>query len=276
MTLFSPDERELKMLWQVEKDDKRSYLVGTTHLFPYSFRKSLKNLIMNANTVVLEAPVDEESMKKVIDNGTNGEGTPSLYNALDNNTIIKINKELDFAFQRYTPFLFSINTISAGTIDWLSPMINGLKPWMAFFNIFAHYLRKRGWRYMMDVDALKMANKYKKDIHFLEKIEEHIKAMDGIPLGMFINFLKKIDEREECVSKFVDCYTKGYFSELISNIDGFPMYSPSVIEKRDPNLCNRMKIFLERGNCIIFIGLFHMPGIQKLLDEDGYRTKKIW
>lgn len=276
MVLFNPDERDLKMLWQVEKGNAISYLVGTTHLFPYSFKKSLNSLMKQVKTFVLEAPVDEANMKKVIDSGLNSEGMPSLYNALNDQTIIKINKELDSAFQRYTPFLFSINTLSPGTIDWLSSMIKGLKPWMAFFNIFAHYLKKRGWKYMMDVDALKTAKKLNKDIHFLESMDDHIKALEGIPIAKIVAFLKKIDESEECAAKFVDCYTKGYFTELMSSINGFPMYCESVIEERDPILYNRMKVFLERGDCIILIGVFHMPGIQKLLDEDGYRTKKIW
>lgn len=276
MVFFNTDERDLKMLWQVEKGNAISYLVGTTHLFPYSFKKSLNSLIKKAKTFVLEAPVDEANMKKVIDSGLSKEGMPSLYNVLNEQTIIKINKELDIAFQRYTPFLFSLNTKSPGTIDWLSPMIKGLKPWMAFFNIFAHYLKKRGWKYMMDVDALKIAKKLDKDIHFLESMDDHIKALDGIPIAKIVAFLKKIDESEECVAKFVDCYTKGYFTELMSSINGFPMYSPSIIEERDPILYNRMKVFLESGDCIILVGAFHMPGIQKLLDEDGYRTKKIW
>ena len=34
---------------------------------------------------------------------------------------------------------------------------------------------------MMDVDALKIAKKLDKDIHFLESIDDHIKALDGSP-----------------------------------------------------------------------------------------------
>ncbi len=276
MLLFNPDERDLKMIWQVEKGNAISYLIGTTHLFPYSFKKSLNRPIKKVKTFVLEAPVDEANIQKVIDSGLEGENMPSLYNYLDDQTINKINKELEFAFKRYTPFLFSINTLSPGNIDWLSSMIKGLRPWMAFFNIFAHYLRKRGWKYTMDMDALKIAKKLDKDIHFLEKMEEHIDALDGIPIGKFVAFLKKIDESEECVAKFVDCYTKGYYVELMSSINAFPMCCESVIEDRDPILYNRMKVFLERGDCIILIGLFHMPGIQKLLEEDGYRVEMIW
>ncbi len=275
MSFFNPDEKNLRMIWLVEKSRKKSYLAGTTHLFPYSFKKSLDRLISNVDAIVLEAPVDEANMKKVIDNGLNSEGMPSLYNALDNQTIIKINKELDFAFQRYTPFLFSLNTISPGNIDWLSPLIKGLKPWMAFFNILAHYLRKRGWKHMMDVDAFKIAKKLGKDVYFLEKIEDHIDALDGIPFEKIVHFLKKIDEREECVEKFVDCYTKGYFVELISTVNSFPMHCPSVIDKRDPILYERMKAFLEKGGSIILVGVMHIPGIQKLLLDDGYKVEKI-
>lgn len=275
MVLFRSDVRDLKMIWQVKKGSAKSYLAGTTHLFPYSFKKSLDRLISSADAIVLEAPVDEANMKKVIDNGLNGEGMPSLYNALDEQTIIKINKELDFAFQRYTPFLFSINTLSPGNIDWLSSMIKGLRPWMAFFNIWAHYLKKRGWKHIMDVDAFKIAEKRGKGVYYLESIDEQIEALNGIPLEKIVSFLKKIDAREECVEKFVDCYTKGYFVELISILNSFPMHCPSIIDNRDPVLYEQMKTFLEKGNSIILIGVMHMPGIQRMLLNDGYKVEKI-
>ena len=275
MVFFSSDVRDLKMIWQVEKGSAKSYLAGTTHLFPYSFKKSLDRLISSADAIVLEAPVDEANMKKVIDNGLNGEGMPSLYNALDEPTIIKINKELDFAFQRYTPFLSSINTLSPRNGDWLSSMIKGLRPWMAFFNIWAHYLRKRGWKHIMDVDAFKIAEKRGKGVYYLESIDDQIEALNGIPLEKIVRFLKKIDAREECVEKFVDCYTKGYFVELMSILNSFPMHCPSIIDNRDPVLYEQMKTFLEKGNSIILIGVMHIPGIQRMLLDDGYKVEKI-
>lgn len=159
MVLFNPNEKDLKMVWDIEKKGVRSYLAGTTNLFPYSFRRSLSKLINNAKNIILENPIDKDNLQKVINSGLSGEGMPSLYNALDTQTIFKINKELDFAFQRYTPFLSPIALLCPGSIDWLFYQIKGLRPWMAFFNIWTHYLRRRGWKYMMDMDVFRLAKK---------------------------------------------------------------------------------------------------------------------
>jgi hypothetical protein len=38
-SLFFPPEKELRMIWQVEKDQRRGYLAGTAHFFPHRLRK---------------------------------------------------------------------------------------------------------------------------------------------------------------------------------------------------------------------------------------------
>jgi hypothetical protein len=38
-------ERELRMIWEVLKGSRRSYLAGIAHFFPYSFKKSLTRYI---------------------------------------------------------------------------------------------------------------------------------------------------------------------------------------------------------------------------------------
>lgn len=275
MGFFNPNEKELKMIWEVEKDNIKTYLAGSTHLFPFSFKKNLKRIIADVNTVVLEGPVDEVNMKKVIDNGFKGKGMPSLYHALDKETVIKINREIEFAFERYSPFISSVSTVGPETFDWLFAQIEGLRPWMAFFDIMTHYLRKRGWKYFMDMDAFNIARRMGKDIHFLEDIEEQIEALNGIPLAKIVKFLEKIDTRDSCIEKFVDCYTKGYFLEMTATINGFPMNCVSIIENRDPVLYKRMKPFLDKGNSIIFVGVMHIPGIQEMLLNDGYNVKML-
>ena len=66
-------EKKLRMMWKVEKDGKASYLVGAAHFFPYSFKKSLSQYINNAETVLLEGPLDETNMNKVIEQGVGRE-----------------------------------------------------------------------------------------------------------------------------------------------------------------------------------------------------------
>ena len=61
-------QRELRMIWQIEKGGRSSLLVGSAHFFPYHFRGDLRRILKGATMVVLEGPLDEQAMR-VIDAG---------------------------------------------------------------------------------------------------------------------------------------------------------------------------------------------------------------
>ena len=65
-------ERELRMIWAVERVGRRSYLVGTAHFFPYHFRGSLRRYISQVDAVLFEGPLDEESARTVVEYGSGG------------------------------------------------------------------------------------------------------------------------------------------------------------------------------------------------------------
>ncbi len=99
MALFRRKEKRLSMLWRVEKGGRLSYLVGTVHFFPFSFRDSLRRLIGSVDTVLLEGPLDPGSMGDVVKRGSEGnEGV--LLEALDAKTIRKISRALGYFSDR--------------------------------------------------------------------------------------------------------------------------------------------------------------------------------
>jgi len=81
------------MIWKIEKSGRISFLVGTSHFFPYSFRASLTRLLQQAKTALFEGPLDEESMKKVVDAGLHG-GDDCLLRELDEGTRERISSAL--------------------------------------------------------------------------------------------------------------------------------------------------------------------------------------
>ncbi len=255
------------------KEGRKSYLAGTAHFFPYSFKISLSRYISNVNTVVLEGPLDASAMSRVVELGSKGgEGSP-LYDALDTQIIIKIKKELAYHFSGLSSFASYIDTFRTSSGDLLYQQIKGLSPWMAFFSIWFHYLNKRGWKYTMDLEAFKIAKQLGKEIRFIEKIEEQIQALEGIPLERIINFLKKIEQWDGYAQRYVKHYLNGNLEELMSAAGGFPTRCESIIDKRDPILYERMKTFLEKGNAMVIVGITHIQGIKKMLLEDGYAIK---
>src|SRR4029450_5233496 len=85
--------RDLRMVWETRKAGKQSFLLGTAHFFPYQFRTSLHRYLSRAETVVLEGPLDDAAMCRVVENGSTLEARGSLAASLDSTVVLKINAE---------------------------------------------------------------------------------------------------------------------------------------------------------------------------------------
>ena len=51
----------------------------------------------------------------------------------------------------------------------------------------------------------------------------------------------------------------------------FPTRCESIIQRRDPIFFSGMKAFFEEGRATAFVGVGHIPGIQKLFLDEGYQ-----
>lgn len=268
-------EKNLRMMWKVEKNGKASYLIGAAHFFPYSFKKFLTPYINNADTVLLEGPLDEENMNKVIEKGAGGNNNSSLDGLLDDNIITEINK-LEYILPSpsyYGTFMMTYGGQSRS--DLLYNQIKDKRPWMAFFSIWFYFRARHKWKYKMDMDALNIAKSMGKEVQFLEKIEEQIDALNGIPVERIVNFLKRVNKWDKYGKRHVKYYLKGDLDGLLSGANDFPTYCESIIDKRDPVLYKRMKPFLEKGNTLAVVGVTHIKGISEMLRKDGYTINEL-
>ncbi len=264
-------ERELKMIWEVEKGDRRSYLVGSAHFFPYHFKGSLRSYINQVEAVVFEGPLDEESARKVVEYGSKREGGVSLLDALDPGTISRLNRELGRPPQSLSShgMYHSLLGSDPDRLDW--DQIRGLRPWMAFFRLWSHYLRRNGWTYTMELDALRIAGTLGKRVHFLETIHEQLEALDNVPFERFVTFLRDVNWKRSR-RDLLECYLRGDLEGLVARVRGFPTVCEAVIEKRDPVLYGRMKPFFEAGKTMAFVGTAHCRGLKAFFVEDGYEV----
>lgn len=261
-------ERDLRTVWAVEKGGRRSYLVGTAHFFPYHFRGSLSRHIRGAQTVLLEGPLDEEAMLKVVRSGS-GEAGASLYDALDPRTISKINRALGVPSPALSAHQLYRGLFQDGPEDWLAEEIRGLRPWMAFFRVWTHYRRRNGWKYTMDLDASRIARGLGKEVRHLETIEEQIEALNGVPLERIVNFLKSADWGRYG-GEYVRRYCRGDLGGVMAVARIFPTFCESIIDRRDPILHERMSPYFSRGTTVAFVGIVHCPGVIRLLRAEGY------
>jgi len=268
MVLRKSKEKELRMVWRIQKDHKRSLLIGTAHYFPYSFRSSLSKYLRDANAVLFEGPLDEENMTKVVKAGYAQENLPHLFKDLDSNTITQIAKALTPSRQERLLSLWPLLRLYPQ--DSVYTMVKGMKSWLAFFTIWASFLEKRGWKYSVDLEAYNLAREMNKNIVFLETIEEQIEVLENLSHEKIIVFLKGVDRWDYYTEEYAKSYLNGDLEKLISMGLVHPSRSSLVIQRRDQIFYERMLTYLEDGGAVVCVGAPHIRGISAMLRANGY------
>jgi uncharacterized protein YbaP (TraB family) len=285
-----PGEKQLKTVWEVEKNGRKNYLVGTAHFFPYHFRVSLKKILRRSKRALFEGPLDPESMAKVVSHGSQGGGSLEIYHALDSVTLREIRKKADNFFgeprvsrgipgkagslfgdsQTLMQFVAKGETPS----DPVRDHFQRLRPWLAFFTIWTSFLKTKGWNGSVDLEAFELSKKLGKEIHFLETIEEQIQVLEQIPVERMIRFLNKVDQWDPYSESFVRIFLRGALADWMSGTSDFPSRCSPVIDERDQVFYRRMMPFVEQGESAVFLGAPHLHGVNQMLEADGYRVEQ--
>ena len=262
-------EKELKMIWEVKKNSRKSLLIGTAHFFPYSFKTSLNTCLQNARTVLFEGPLDQDSMTRVVNCGINSQTDYHIFDDLDAKTIDRITHKIAPKCRDKDKFLiFNLRKFSIENPVY--EMVKGMKPWLAFFTIWSNYLQKNGWTYSVDLEAYAIAEQLAKKIVFLETIEEQINVLENLSMDRIIEFLKQVEQWPEIAQDYVSSYLAADLEKIKSKGLRFPSRHISVIDRRDRIFYERMLEYLNQGDAVAFVGAPHVCGMGKLLLEDGY------
>ncbi|MBW2305374.1 MAG: TraB/GumN family protein [Deltaproteobacteria bacterium] len=265
-------EKELRMIWEVEKNNKTSFLVGTAHFFPYSFRNSLSRYIKYARTVLFEGPLDDDNMSKVVKAGLETGNAHHLFDKLDRQTIDHISKATALS-SREENYFFIFSLFTSSVENHVYTMVKGMKPWLAFFTIWSKFLEKNGWRYSVDTEAYGIAREMGKKVVFLETIEEQIEVLESLVPEQIIDFLRRVDRWNVYAQDYVKWYLDGDLEKIKSNVNRFPTRHPYIIDRRDQILYERMLAYLEVGDAVVCVGAPHVRGISRMLLADGYQIK---
>ncbi len=259
-------KKRLRMVWRLERRGGPSFLVGTAHFSHFHFRRSLNALLDSVDTVLFEGPLDDASMARVSEYGRQGEGSPSLYHALDPAVIRKLRAYLNAQAPRGSAESHW-ELLGGRAPDFLEANVSGVRPWMAFFGLWTAYLN---WSYSLDMEAYHLAMKRGKKIHFLETIEEQLEALEGIPFEGIVDYVNRFEHWKSYKEQFFRDYLEGDIEKLMSRTTGFPTRCESILGRRDERFFNKMKAFVEAGATVAFLGLSHINPVKKMFLDEGY------
>jgi uncharacterized protein YbaP (TraB family) len=265
-------EKKLKMVWKTEKEERIAFLVGTAHFSPYRFRKSLTELIQSVEDVLFEGPLDPESMAKVTQHGRQTGETPSLYEALEPAVFKEINERLNVPSIPHRSAESYLQLFTSSSFDFLESHVRGVRPWMAFFTLWSAYLN---WKYSIDMEAFRIAQKMGKKIHLLETTEEQLAALDGIPFERIVEYVNRFEHWKSYKEQLLNDFLEGNLEKLMSRTTKFPTRCESILGQRDVRFFERMNPLIGQGASIAFLGLSHIPAIKKMFLDEGYKITQI-
>lgn len=262
--------KELKTVWEIHKGPRVSYLVGTAHFFPYSFRQSFLRLFAGAAAVLFEGPLDEKSLQAIRSSGIAEKPAASALDLIDRRTTVKINEKLFPGCRRKT-LEDAIRLSVPGTGSPLYEMTAGMKPWLAFFTIWSAYLERCGWRCSVDLEAHAVAREMDIEVVAMESIAEQVAVLEGLSLERIVGFLERVDRWDTYRKAYVRHYLAADLEKIRTTATGFPSRHRSVIDGRDETFFRRMRPYIDAGMTIACVGVPHVPGICALLESNGYR-----
>jgi uncharacterized protein YbaP (TraB family) len=266
-----PKQRPFRMIWEVEKDGRRSWIGGTAHFFCYSFESSFRSLFEKVDAVLFEGPLDPASLDSVAEIGRNPEpDAPRIIDHLSEEEIRRLERVVCGPRGFWARLLGS---------EWKNaPDVRHLlaetRHWMAFFSLWTGYLARQGWKESVDREAWQIAREMCKSVHYMESIPEQVETLESIPVPRIIGFLRSCRAWGGYTRRFVRAYLKGNVDGLYGTSVEFPSRTDTVIQRRDAIFLDRMKPFLEAGSTAVFVGSAHMINLRGMLADAGYRIRR--
>ncbi len=271
MTFFPWREKPLRTVWKVGRSDRESFVVGTAHFSPRSFRKQLTALVAGAEAVLFEGPLDRESMAEVARYGSRGEGTPSVYDAIDPAVVREINRQLADRSQAATTAGVYRDLLCRTAPGFLEEHARGVRPWMAFFTTWSAFLN---YKHSMDVEAFHIARELGKEIGYLETIPDQLEALDGIPFERIVQYLNRFQHWGAHRDRFEKVFIEGELRNYLSITGEFPTRCESIIGRRDPIFFAGIRASAEKRRTAAFVGVGHLPGILRRFVDAGYHVSQ--
>jgi uncharacterized protein YbaP (TraB family) len=109
----------------------------------------------------------------------------------------------------------------------------------------------------------------------MESIAEQIETLDSITVPRIVDFLRQCRQWKHYIKDNMRAYLKGDLDNMFGTSLEFPTRTDIVIHQRDIRFLDRMRPFIEEGNCAVFVGSAHMINLRAMLAEAGFSVRKI-
>ena len=269
-----PEQRPFAMLWELEKNGKISWIGGTAHFFCFSFERALRDLFEQVDTVILEGPLDVESLNEVDRIGKTpppADEVPRIGSLLTEAEIRRLERVVRGP---EGPWARAFNMVHPNPAD-VRELLCTTRHWCAFFSLWTAFLERRGWRQSVDLEAWNLAHDMGKTVFGMESIPEQIASLELAPPARIVRFLRNCDQWEQYMQRNVRAYLAGDLDNMMGTSTEFPSRTEQIIDHRDQRFRERMRPFIEAGRTAVFVGAAHMLNLRHMLVEDGFTVRQV-
>ena len=267
-----PEQRPCAMLWKLEKNGRVSWLGGSAHFFCCSFENSLRRLFENVDTVLLEGPMDNDSLDEVARTGKTPEhDSPRAGNYLGEKEI----ERLEDLVWGPRGFLWRLAGMEQKERIDLRHILFHCRHWYAFFSAWTAFLERNGWNCSVDLEVWNTALDMGKSVMGLESLSEQIASLESAPLERVVRFLQNCASWPRMMRSNRSRYLAGDLFGMMGTSAEFPTRTGAIIGMRDQRFRERMRPYVERGGTAVFLGTAHMVNMRRMLAEDGFTVSRV-
>ena len=267
-----PEQRPCAMLWRLDKNGRTSWIGGSAHFFCYSFEHSLRRLFENVDTVLLEGPIDSDSMDEVARIGRSPEpDAPRVAQFLSEEDVRRLERMV-YGPEGFWARLAGVQ--QERSID-VRQVLAESRQWYAFFSLWTSYLERNGWTNSVDLEVWNIALDMGKSVMGMESLAEQIASLESAPMTRIVKFMKECSFWPKLMNSNRSRYLAGDLMGMMGTSAEFPTRTGTIISVRDQRFRERMRPYIERGGTVVFVGAAHMINLRHMLAEDGFTVTRV-
>lgn len=267
-----PEQRPFAMLWELEKNGRRSWIGGTAHFFCYSFERAFRRLFDNVDTVIFEGPLDPETLAEVerVGKSPDPDQTPllDLLTEEEIRALERVVRGPEGPLYRF----FNMEAKQRLDVRWY---LRHARPWCAMFTLWTSFLERKGWRQSVDLEAWRIGLDMGKVVLGMENVEEQLASLEAAPVPRILNHFRACKGWEAQIRRNVSSYLAGDLLGMVGTSTEFPTRTCTIIDERDHRFRERMRPYIEAGRCVVFVGSAHMVNLRHMLREDGFSVRRV-
>lgn len=265
--------QKLRMIRDVERDGRRSFLVGSLRPFPlpHHFHKSLDRLLEQLDRVLIDPPTTPPSPLPKAGTGDTPAPSPSILDRLDAGAVSILAKTVSPGCDRPATPPFAC-MVGVAPESHLRGLLRGLPaPW-AFLAAWTEFLEARGWTESLDREVLAAARRLGTEILPLRTPDQEARLLESIPEAAVIACLENARNWEIQARHILDGYLDGDLEGTLEALRNTLPSPPAETTRRHASLVvERALPHLEAGRSALFAPLLLLPDMMEDLTARGFK-----